>query len=73
MTVFDHLIVDSHRPFGDLAVGFGVAKSVMAPNLTHCQVTVADRSDSCDLIVSIKTKPALQIGDKLFKLEEFEI
>ena len=55
------------------AVGFSVNKSKMSPSLSHCQVTVSDQSDTCDLIVAIKTQPALQIGSLLFKLEEFEI
>lgn len=55
------------------AAGFTVTKSMMSPSLSHCMVSlVSDDHEVNDLIVAIKTHPALLIQDTLFRLEEFE-
>lgn len=56
------------------AAGFTVTKSIMAPSLSHCVVCLtSDDYEVDNLIVAIKTQPALSIDGTLFRLEEFEI
>lgn len=55
-------------------VGFVNTIVEVSKNLDQCKITIPHQSEPVvDLIVRIKTKPALQIGGQLFKLEEFEI
>lgn len=55
-------------------VGFTNTQVEMSKNLDACKIIIPQKTQpDVDLIVRIKTKPALKIADQLFKLEEFEI
>lgn len=54
--------------------GFTSTMVEVSKNLDQCKVTIPLKTEpAVDLVVRIKTKPALKIGEQLFKLEEFEI
>ena len=54
--------------------GFTNTQVELSKNLDVCKIIIPQKNEpDVDLIVRIKTKPALKIADQLFKLEEFEI
>jgi hypothetical protein len=60
------------------AAGFTGTRSEMSPSLSssslsHCIIGLHSSNSDVELIVAIKTQPALKIGEMLFRLEEFEI